>query len=202
MKKRFCCLLICLLLLCCALSSACAENLIGQEYTSGNYIYMVQDDGTVVITKYTGTEVAVTVPDALDGIAVTAIGSSAFQANINITDVVIPEGIVSIGDSVFKRCTSLETVTLPDSLTEVGVNPFAGCESLLDVNVSKTSKNLRMVDGVLYSLNDCRLIYYSGKNEPGEYKIKQGTRIIGAEAFYECENITRVKIPKKSGEDH
>ena len=57
-----------------------------------------------------------------------------------------------------------------------------------------------MVNGVLYSLNDCRLIYYSRKNEPGEYKVKQGTRIIGAEAFYECENITRLKIPKKSDE--
>ena len=132
MRKRISCLLICLLFLCCALFTASAEAAAGQEITFGNYVYMVQDDGTAIITQYTGLDVAITIPDTLDGIPVTAIGASAFQSNITVTDVVIPEGIITLGDSVFKRCSSLEYVTLPNSLVNVGVNPFAGCEALLE----------------------------------------------------------------------
>ena len=67
-------LLVLILLVCCALSSASAEAPApGGEIESGSYTYTVQDDGTVMIIKYNGKDVALTVPDTLDGIAVTAI---------------------------------------------------------------------------------------------------------------------------------
>ena len=201
MRKRISCLLICLLFLCCTLFAACGETVTGQELTSGDYLYTIRDDGTAMIRKYTGQAVSVRIPSELEGVAVTAIGPSAFQANTTVIDVIIPEGIVSLGDSVFKRCSSLESVEIPASLTEIGVNPFAGCEVLYDVIIDPDNKNLKMVDGVLYSQNDYRLVYYSRMNEKGKYEVKNGTRIIGAEAFYECTNITRLKIRKKSDEE-
>ena len=71
----------------------------------------------------------------------------------------------------------------------------------MEITVGEANPNLKIVQGVLYSLNDFRLIYYSMKNEPGEYKVKKGTRIIGADAFCECENITKLVIPKKAEDE-
>ena len=80
MRKRIWCLLISLLLLCCAVSAAGAEVLPGKEIESGYYVYAVQDDGTAIITRYTGKDVEVRIPETLDDIAVTAIGPSAPSA--------------------------------------------------------------------------------------------------------------------------
>lgn len=41
---------------------------------SGNYSYIVLDDNTACITGYRGEETNLTIPDALDGHKVTAIG--------------------------------------------------------------------------------------------------------------------------------
>ena len=96
MRKRISCLLISLLFLCCTLFAACGETVTGQELTSGDYLYTIRDDGTAMIRKYTGQAVSVRIPSELEGVAVTAIGPWAFQANTTLIDVVIPEGIVSI----------------------------------------------------------------------------------------------------------
>ena len=51
MRKRISCLLISLLFLCCTLFAACGESVTGQELTSGDYLYTIQDDGTAMIKK-------------------------------------------------------------------------------------------------------------------------------------------------------
>ena len=51
------------------------------EYTSGNFRYMVADDGTAHITGY-NNDASVTnekIPEYLDGYLVTAIGYGAFS---------------------------------------------------------------------------------------------------------------------------
>ena len=46
--------------------------------TYGDYKYSVLDDGTVEITKYTGSAIEIEIPAAIDGKSVTSIGDSAF----------------------------------------------------------------------------------------------------------------------------
>ena len=201
MRKCIPFLLVFLLLVCCALSSSLAESAgSGREVESGNYTYTLQDDDTWMITGYKGQEATLVIPSELEGIAITAIGPSAFVSNNNIIDVTIPEGIVSLGDYAFQRCDSLQFVNLPASLVEVGPNPFAGCESLLEIEVEAHNPNLAVIDGVLYSVNDARLIYYSMMKEDEEFTLKRGIRIIGASAFYECDHIKRINIKPKSGD--
>ena len=108
MRKFIPYLLVFLLLLCCALSSALAESAVpGRETEFGNYTCSLQEDDTWIITAYRGKEATLVIPSELDGIAVTAIGPSAFVGNHDITDVTVPEGIVSLGDYAFQRCDSL-----------------------------------------------------------------------------------------------
>ncbi len=72
------------------------------SYTQNiDYEYSVLDDGTVEITKYTGSESKVAVPDEIDSKSVTKIGSGAFS-----------------------RCAKLESITIPDSVSKIDNKAF------------------------------------------------------------------------------
>ena len=96
------------------------------EYTSGDYRYTLQPDGTAAIVKYTGSASILSIPDALDGYAVTAIGNEAFRLCQNLLSVSIPDGVTSIGDRAFYGCWFLLDITIPDSVTSIGNGAFNG----------------------------------------------------------------------------
>ena len=189
MKKLTFGVLLCVVLVCCTFFAASAEQV------SGSYAYTLLDDGTAQIVRYTGEEAELAIPDKLDGIAVTAIGPSAFHKNDTLQTVRIPEGVVSLGDFAFQRCSGLTGASLPASLAEVGLNPFAGCGALAAVEVASGNPALETENGqVLYSTGDNRLVWYSMLKDRGAYTVREGTRIIGASAFYECENLTGLTV--------
>lgn len=66
-------------------------------------------------------------------VQVTNISSDVFQANVQIEEVVIPEGITSIGSGSFQYCSSLRKVTLPGTLKSLTLNVFADCPVLEEV---------------------------------------------------------------------
>ena len=115
-------LLACLLLalLCCAAESG--------DFT-------IDENG--VLTKYTGSDAVVTVPDG-----VTAIGKEAFYAKSAITELHLPTGITSIGDSAFRSCTGLTEIVVPDSVTAIGNQAFYGCSGLTSLRLSQGLKTL------------------------------------------------------------
>ena len=50
-------------------------------------------------------------------------------------DVVIPDGVTSIGFHAFFGCSSLTSVTIPDSVTKIGNEMFWGCRNLSNVAI-------------------------------------------------------------------
>lgn len=80
--------------------------------TRGSYHYEPNVDGGVTITKYEGTERAVSVPSAIGGEDVTRIGANAF-AGAGLESVKIPSSVRRIGDGAF-RDNGLQRVTLGD----------------------------------------------------------------------------------------
>ena len=78
----------------------------------------------VTITKYTGEESTMVIPETIGGWPVTKIGEAAFQDNTTIT-----------------------SVTIPDSVTEIGANAFAGCTNLTSVNYAGDWSNLTIQSG-------------------------------------------------------
>ena len=86
-------------------------------------------NGSAVITKYNGTEDYVTVPENVDGYTVSAIGESAFEGNMNIQSVHLPDSVTSIMACGFKNCKELESVE-GRGVTEIGREAFYGCEKL------------------------------------------------------------------------
>lgn len=88
-----------------------------------------------VLRRYSGSESHVSIPSTVDGQAVTAIGSGAFESNQTLRTVQIPNTVTRIGQEAFSDCISLQSVSLPSSLTSIGIGAFDGCTSLDSVSV-------------------------------------------------------------------
>ena len=159
-------------LLCACLACAAAEEAEPETFTSGDYRYILLGDGTAEITKYNGEAETLEIPAMLDGHPVTSIGNNAFNWR-----------------------SSLTSVTIPNSIRNVGVNPFAGCENLSVIRVSLEHPTLAVIDGVLFSKADKRLICYPAGNQGTEYVIPQGIQVIGDSAFSCCSSLTSITIP-------
>ena len=159
-----------------------------ETFSSGDYEYTLTDEGTVCITKYTGEAEDLLIPEEIDGKTVTAIGSIAFEKCKTLLNVTIPEGVTSIGGGAFLSCYHLQSISFPDSLAEMGESPFYSCSDLTDLRFSPDHLYLEVVDGVLFSKPDHRLIFYpkAGKKDVEIYEVPQGTEVIGSYAFAEC----------------
>ncbi len=166
--------LIACLLLALLCSFALAEEPEREIFVSGDftYAYALLEDGTAEINKYIGSSANLAIPASLDGYAVTNIGNYAFS-----------------------YCTGLTEVIIPDSVTSIGANPFRSCSRLTDIRVSSDHPALAIIDGVLFSKADKRLVSYPCAFTAETYSIPQGIVMIGDDAFEGCSGLTEVTIP-------
>ena len=155
-------LLACLLLalLCCAAESG--------DFT-------IDENG--VLTKYTGSDAVVTVPDG-----VTAIGKEAFYAKSAITEIHLPTGITSIGANAFQSCTGLTELHLPTGITSIGDSAFRSCTGLTEIVVPDSVETIG--DKAFY---DC-----SGL---ASLRLSQGLKTLGTNVFLSCDSLTEIEIP-------
>lgn len=91
---------------------------------------------SAVITGYNGPDTVLSVPDEINGYAVTAIGDGAFENMDKLVEVYLPESIASIGARSFKNCTALQYVE-GDGVTEIGEEAFYNCTSLRKFSFGK-----------------------------------------------------------------
>ena len=178
-------LLACLLLalLCCA---------------AGSGDFTIDENG--VLTKYTGSDAVVTVPDGVTAIGkeafyaksaiteihlptgITSIGDSAFQNCTDLTELQLPTGITSIGDSAFRSCTGLTELQLPTGITSIGANAFRSCTGLTEIVVPDSVETIG--DGAFYSCSSLTSL-----------RLSQGLKTLGANVFLNCNSLAEVEIP-------
>lgn len=100
----------------------------------GGNIYF--DKETQTITDADESITAANIPEQIDGVAVTAIGTAAFSTCTELTNISIPEGVETIGQSAFEDCAKLTSITTPDSLTLIDWFAFRFCSSLESISIS------------------------------------------------------------------
>jgi uncharacterized delta-60 repeat protein len=157
------------------------------------YTY-TNNNGTITITKYTGSGGAVSIPSTIYGLPVTSIGHGAFASCASLTSVTIGTNVTSIGDQAFSNCTSLTNVTIPSSVTSIGGGPFAGCTSLAAITVDALNSGYGSMAGVLFNKSQTMVIQCPG-GKAGSYTIPNTVTTIGDYAFYQCISLTSVAIP-------
>ena len=166
-------------MLCCA--CAAAEKI-------GDYEVELNPDGTATITAYTG-EPADVLEVPAEVVMKTEVGG---ENRVPVT---------GIGNGAFSGC-AMTTVSLPDGIERIGRNPFQNCPNLSAIRVSPDCKGLAVIDGVLFSKADKRLVCYPAGLEQDAYAIPDGIRSIDAGAFpgtierYDSETGVRTMIQR------
>ncbi len=112
---------------------------------SGDYTYVIFEDGTAKITKYNGTEKITTldIPDAFDEHTVTVIGEEAFAGVQTITVVNFPKTLLKIEENAFAG-SSIKKAFMhrSSSMTEIGAYAFAECKNLVQADMPRSLETL------------------------------------------------------------
>ena len=103
-----------------------------------DFVYEI-DDGKVTITGYKGNSGDVVIPDEIDGLPVTRIGSYAFQYDSNLTSITLGNSITTIGEYAFRRCYGLTIITLGNSITTIGSWALTGCPAAIIIRKKEVS---------------------------------------------------------------
>lgn len=92
-------------------------------------------DTNGIITEYNGTNNYLTIPDTIDGIAVTGIGKSVFYAS-DIVMVKFPDALTYVGPWAFYNCTALQSVYC-NNLKIIDERGFYVCHNLDTIDLSQ-----------------------------------------------------------------
>ena len=98
------------------------QNSKPNESATSQFTYIKENNG-ITITKYTGGDTEVAIPDKIEGLPVLCIGESAF-ASCRVKSVIIPEGVKKIDWFAFQACTQLTEITIPASVTKIEYGAF------------------------------------------------------------------------------
>ena len=105
------------------------------KYSSeNNEIY--NKDKTELIGVYHDIQGSYTVKSS-----VTKIGSMAFHAKWNMTEVILPEGLKEIGSS-FQYCTGLTEIYIPNSVETISSSAFVYSSNLMHIRVDKEPNSI------------------------------------------------------------
>ena len=135
-----------------------------------------------------GTQFGSQVTEFIIGDSVKSIGSYAFYNCPELRSAKIGENVKSIGGSAFSYCTKLASINIPETVVAIDRSAFEGCVELTSVALNSNTIVSKTYD---YSINLGTVFGSQVKN----YTIGDGVTSIGSYAFYDCPNLTMIKIP-------
>jgi len=112
-----------------------------------------------------------------------SIGSSAFNACVSVTNVVLPESVVEIGSYAFAS-NSISSINLPGEITTINERTFNRCSKLLNIVISD---KVTSID--IFAFNLCTSLI--------DVKFSDSLESIGDYAFYQCSSLFNVKFLDK-----
>ena len=172
--------------------------------TQAQYGYLINGNGTVSITSYSGSGGAVNIPSTINGRAVTHIWDEAFKYS-GLTSVTIPGSVVYVGNRAFAYCPNLVSVTIPGSVTSAGEYVFSGCRKLSNVTIGygvneiwygmfSSCSSLTSLT-IPNSVTNISIFAFSYCYNLMDVAIPNSVTSISPEAFYRCTSLATITIP-------
>lgn len=154
------------------------------ELTDGDFTYWLTEGEvkTATVKKYNGTAASVTVPSALGGYTVTAIGDNAFYRNAALSSVTLPSGITVIGANAFYSCALLSSVAFPDTLKTIGSWAFSQT-AIARAALPDTVESIGD-----YAFRSCGMLT--------QFDYPKGLASAGKFIFYDCGKLASVAVPE------
>src|SRR5262249_58866815 len=102
------------------------------------------------LTAFYGDGYSVDIPSYINGVPVTAIGSSTFYyRQSTLTNVVVPDTIEVLQLGAFAGCGRLTTIKLGSAVRDIGPGAFEDCVLLAEILIPRATTNIA-VDAFAY----------------------------------------------------
>ena len=126
-----------------------------------------------------------------NGILLSKDGKTMYMALLTLTEINVPNGVVSIvGDTL--SGSSATKIILPDTVSSnLSGTVFNGMNKLSTIELSSTSKNLKLVDGNLYSYDGKRFIKYMGTSKI--FTVPEGVETLDSRCI--TKSMTTLNLP-------
>jgi hypothetical protein len=110
----------------------------------------------------------------------------------------IPDTVVTVKHFAFCNCENLTGLSIPQEtiVFELDFDTFCGCDQLTDIIVHEDNPVYSSIDGVLFNKDGTVLLRYPPGKENTDYVILENTVRIGHTAFWDCEWLTNIVLPK------
>lgn len=163
---------------------------------------LLSKDKTVLLSaKISDSNGCLKIPDS-----VTTIGEGALCNDKWLRTVQFPGNLRHIEKAAFRDCENLVIDSLPDSLETIGEEAFYGCK---EMRVAALPDAVKVIGSRAFSLpvNNIRLPsglekvpaemfgYQSGRSPALEVIVSEGTKVIEANAFKECQDLISIQLP-------
>ena len=133
------------------------------------------------------------------------IDESAFEFNLSLKEISLPESLVRLGSGVFRDCTSLESIKISGKLDSIPRYAFEGCGSLKIISFSDSIKSVGEsafagcinLEDVEISINVTSIGHgaFQGCKSLKNISLPEGLSSIGESAFVGCIKLENVTIP-------
>lgn len=126
-----------------------------------------------------------------NGILLSKDGKTMYMALLTLTEINVQNGVVSIvGDTL--SGSSATKIILPDTVSSnLSGTVFNGMNKLSTIELSSTSKNLKLVDGNLYSYDGKRFIKYMGSSK--NFTVPEGVETLDSRCI--TKSMTTLNLP-------
>ena len=151
------------------------------EVEEGNRVFSVENGLLINRVKKSVVLSEVDITDVVIPDGIQEIEAWAFYYR-DITSVVFPKSLKTIGAAAFSNCNYLTEVGLPNTLTRMDTCAFADCESLKRVTISSGLKTIEAI-----AFQGCPL---------EKITIPEGIQAIGFMAFEGCDALVQVTLPE------
>ena len=126
-----------------------------------------------------------------NGMLLSKDGKTMYMALLTLTEINVSNGVVSIlGDSLIG--SNATKIILPDTVSSnLSGMVFNGMNKLTTIELSSTSKNLKLVDGNLYSYDGKRFIKYMGSSK--NFTVPEGVETVVSYCI--TKSMTTLNLP-------
>lgn len=152
---------------CTALESITVSAGNSKYLTDNGSLYAKNDENTALtLCTYVKAPSELTVPAAVNGLSVAAIGPMVFQKNSTLTSVTIPTSVTTVDRMAFDGCSNLKTVVL-----QCETAPTLGSYAFTDLAAGSVIYVANETVATAFAAPDSWTKYYT----PGKTTIKVGT---------------------------